>query len=464
MTQLAIIGLDCAPPSLVFERCRHVMPNVSRLIDEGAHGSLRSSEPPITVPAWACMTTGRDAGELGLYGFRNRARGDYGLRVASGDDVRPKRVWDYLGDAGHSVAPLFVPLTYPPRPLRGVTMSGFLTPPGATASFPRGLEAELEARFGPYLSDVQNFRTDELPRVWDELHAMGRQHFAIARHIVETRDPAFMMMVEMGPDRFHHAFWSHFDPAHPRHVAGGPYQDAAERYYAFLDEEIGALLETLGEDCTIMIVSDHGAKAMQGGFCINEWLLQRGDLVLRELPTEPTPLREVIDWSRTRAWAEGGYYARLFINVEGRERQGVVPPTEAERVADDIAGALAEVVSPTGDSLRPRCVRPRDAYRRVRGTPPERMIYLDDLRYRALGTVGHGTLFRPTNDGGPDGCNHDWDGIFILHGPDVPRGERVEGATLFDVTPTALGHFGVDVPGLEGVDRLAELRALAGAT
>jgi predicted AlkP superfamily phosphohydrolase/phosphomutase len=63
--RLLILGLDCVPPALLFDRCRDVMPNVSALIERGVHGPLRSSEPPITVPAWACMTSGRDAGELG---------------------------------------------------------------------------------------------------------------------------------------------------------------------------------------------------------------------------------------------------------------------------------------------------------------------------------------------------------------------------------------------------------------
>ena len=67
-----VLGLDCAPPSLVFERFAEVMPCLSRLRREGLYGPLRSTEPPITMPAWASMATGRDPGELGIYGFRNR--------------------------------------------------------------------------------------------------------------------------------------------------------------------------------------------------------------------------------------------------------------------------------------------------------------------------------------------------------------------------------------------------------
>ncbi|HVM96495.1 MAG TPA: alkaline phosphatase family protein, partial [Candidatus Acidoferrales bacterium] len=70
--KVAVIGLDCVPPQLVFERWVELLPNLRRLMGEGAWGSLRSCDPPITVPAWASMVTGKDPGQLGVYGFRNR--------------------------------------------------------------------------------------------------------------------------------------------------------------------------------------------------------------------------------------------------------------------------------------------------------------------------------------------------------------------------------------------------------
>ena len=72
MKRLAIIGLDCAAPALVFDRFAADLPNLRRLMDAGSWGPLASCDPPITVPAWSCMTASRDAGQLGFYGFRNR--------------------------------------------------------------------------------------------------------------------------------------------------------------------------------------------------------------------------------------------------------------------------------------------------------------------------------------------------------------------------------------------------------
>ena len=80
-SRVIVIGLDCAPPALVFDRWREHLPSIARLMDRGSWGPLRSTIPPITVPAWTCMVSGRDPGELGLYGFRNRVAGSYDLRV-----------------------------------------------------------------------------------------------------------------------------------------------------------------------------------------------------------------------------------------------------------------------------------------------------------------------------------------------------------------------------------------------
>jgi predicted AlkP superfamily phosphohydrolase/phosphomutase len=437
--RMIVIGLDCAPPELVFHRYRDAMPNVRALMERGVWGPLRSSEPPITVPAWACMMSGRDPGELGLYGFRNRIVGSTDLRLATGKDVRVKRVWDWLGEHGYRVAVLFVPLTSPPTPVRGHMVSGFMHPGGDTPwCFPRSLERELESRFGAYLADVEDFRSDDLDRIYREIVAMTDQHFEVAQWVWEEKDPDFMMMVEIGVDRFHHAFWRHIDPEHPSHEPGNPYAELGREYYARLDAHIGRLWAMGDSQTSIIVVSDHGARAMLGGFCVNEWLIKRGHLTLRKAPREQTPWSKVqVDWSRTTAWAEGGYYGRIFINVAGREPEGIVPPTELRRVRESLRRDLEALQDEQGVSI-PTLVRvPEEAYREVRGFPPDLMVYFDDLRLRAIGSVGHDRLIVAENDTGPDTCNHAWHGIHVHAGPTPP--ERVD--TLYEIPATILNAF-----------------------
>ena len=78
------------------------------------------------------------------------------------------------------------------------------------------------------------------------------------------------MMVEMGPDRLHHGFWKYADPEHRKYEPGSPYENAIRDYYKYLDQEIGEILSLTDDDTITMIVSDHGAQAMEGGVWINE--------------------------------------------------------------------------------------------------------------------------------------------------------------------------------------------------
>jgi predicted AlkP superfamily phosphohydrolase/phosphomutase len=453
--RMMVIGLDCAAPRLVFDRYREVMPNLSALMEHGTWGTLRSSEPPITVPAWTCMVSGRDPGELGLYGFRNRTRGETQLRLAGGEDVRVKRVWDWLGEQGYRVAPLFVPLTSPPTPVRGQMISGFMWPGGDAAwCFPKALEAEIRARFGPYLADVEDFRADDLDRIYRDIVTMTQQHVDIAAHVWKEKEPDFMMMVEIGVDRFHHAFWRHIDPEHPRHEPGNRWEQRGREYYRTLDAHIGRLRALTDDETTVLVVSDHGARAMHGGFRINEWLRQKGYLVLRKPPGAPAPLdHEEINWSRTVAWAEGGYYARIFLNVVGREPNGIVPPSELRHVRAKLRAELEQASDDDGQRV-PVSVRiPEEHYRQARGFPPDLMVYFDDLKLRAIGTIGGGHIVVAENDTGPDSCNHDWDGIFVMSGGAAAPLGRVEGAQIYDVTATILSAFGLErPPGIVGRD------------
>jgi predicted AlkP superfamily phosphohydrolase/phosphomutase len=394
------------------------------------------------------MVSGRDAGELGLYGFRNRVVGDTHLRLVDARDVHVKRIWDWLGEHGYRVAPLFVPLTSPPTPVRGQMVSGFMWPGShARWCFPRGLEAELVDRFGPYLADVENFRADDLDRIYRDIVMMTEQHVEIAEYVWKEKQPDFMMMVEIGVDRFHHAFWRHIDPEHPRHEAGNPWGHLGREYYQLLDTHIGRLRALTDEDTAVMVVSDHGARAMHGGFCINEWLIREGYLTLREPPAAPGPLDHArVDWKRTTAWAEGGYYARVFLNVAGREPNGTIAPAAVHTVRGELRGALENASDDEGHRI-PTSVRiPQEHYRQARGFPPDLMVYFDDLKLRAIGSIGGNRIVVTENDTGPDSCNHDWDGIFVMSGGGTVARGYVTGAEIYDVAPTILGAFGVPRP------------------
>ncbi len=447
--KVAVIGLDCATPQLVFDRYLDELPVMKGLVERGVHGRLRSSDPPITVPAWSSMMTGVDAGTLGFYGFRNRKDYSYeGLAFATSLAVKRERVWERLGREGRRSIVLGVPQTYPPKPFHGDLVTSFLTPSvDSQFTHPPELKEDI-ARIlegQEYLLDVKGFRTDDNRYILDQCTRMTDQRFKIACEWVRTRPWDFFMMVEMGPDRIYHGLWSFTDPAHPKYVPGNPFENAILDYHKHLDARMGELIDALPPETVVLVVSDHGAKAMDGGICVNEWLLREGWLALEERPTEPTPLAKCrVDWSRTRAWGEGGYYARIFLNVEGREPRGVVPADDYERVRGELAAALEAVPDHQGRPIPTRALKPEDLYRTRNGIPPDLLVYWGDLAWRSVGRVGMPDVYTFENDTGPDDANHDYHGLFVMADPARAGGGRaLEGLHLMDVHATILDLFGL---------------------
>jgi predicted AlkP superfamily phosphohydrolase/phosphomutase len=448
-TRVIVIGLDSVPPRLAFDLLADEMPCLTRLRSRGVYGALRSTDPPITIPAWITMTCGRDPGELGIYGFRNRVPGGRRMALVEARALPSPRIWELAAAQGLRSVVVSVPPSYPPADAPGIEMTGcFLTPGSRSrwASTP-ALERELGERFGDYIVDAEAHRTADRRRLLQQCRALTEQHFGIFRHLLETRRPEFGMIVDLGPDRLHHGLLSALLPEHPLHDPDDPLVVECRRYYALLDEQIAATVESAGPDATVLVVSDHGVRPLMGGVCLNEWLAREGYLALANTPDEPRPLgRCDVDWSRTRVWGAGGYYGRLFVNLAGREPDGVVPPEQYEPLRDELAARLAELPGAGGAVLHNRVLWPDRLFARARGLPPDLMVYFDGLSHRSIGSLGHGQLLVPGNDTGPDEANHDPDGIFVMAGNRAPADGPREGLAVTDVFATLVALLGLARP------------------
>ncbi|HIJ65171.1 MAG TPA: phosphodiesterase [Candidatus Hydrogenedentes bacterium] len=447
--RVLVIGLDCATPQFVFGPERFDLPNLHELMRRGCWGRLESCHPPITVPAWSVMTAGKDPGTLGFYGFRNRRDYSYDPMVtANATAVRDERVWDILSRNGKKVVVLGVPQTYPPNPVNGWLVSGFLAPDTRSDyAYPKSLKREIEAAAGEYVIDVKDFRTDDKDGLLERLYALMANRFAIARFLIEQKPWDFFMMVEMGLDRLHHGFWKFCANDHPMFQPGNPYENVIRDFYRSVDREVGGLLDVVGDETAILVVSDHGAKSMRGGICVNQWLVNNGLLTLHDRLDGPKRIEDChIDWAKTSVWSSGGYYARMFFNVKGREPQGVIPPDEYEAFRDQLAEAIKAMPDHNGEPLRNRVVRPQEVYRAVNGVAPDLIVYFGDLAWRAVGPVGFENIYTFENDTGPDDANHDCYGIFIMDDRVERGGREVQNLHLMDVAPTILDLLGVEIP------------------
>ena len=447
--KVLVIGLDSAPPKLVFEKFKDELPNLSSLIDNGLYARMKSSHPPITIPAWMVMSTGKDPGSLGIYGFRHRKPGVYNdFYIVNSKFIKEKRVWELIEPHGKRSCLVGIPPSYPPFKVNGCMVSCFITPSTKRSyTYPDGLRSEIESVVGEYEFDVK-FRVENRDQVRDDIFRMTKKRFKLLNHFVESKKWDFFMFVEIGLDRLHHAFWKYFDETHHLYEPGNKYEDVIPKYYKLLDEKIGELLSRVGDDTYTIVVSDHGIKKMEGAFVINEWLMDKGYLTLKKEPEKVVNIDQAdIDWPKTIAWGWGGYYARVFLNVEGREPQGVVKKEDYENMRDQLIEDFKKIRDPNGRLMDNQVYKPEQLYPTLRGDPPDLMVFFDNLYWRSAGTIGYNSFYLPENDIGPDDAVHAWHGIFILNDPQETIPHRyIDEISILDIAPTILGLYGINKP------------------
>jgi predicted AlkP superfamily phosphohydrolase/phosphomutase len=349
---------------------------------------------------------------------------------------------------------LGIPQTFPPKPVNGILVGDFLTPDTKSDyTYPSEFKNEITKVVGDYILDVREFRSDKKDSILKEIFEMTRKRFQLARYLLAEKEWDYFMMVEIGVDRIQHAFWACMDKTHRYYRPGNSHENAILDYYRLIDAEIGELLKFADKSTTVFVVSDHGVQKMEGSICINEWLIREGYLSLLEMPTTPTPFAKLkVDWSKTKAWGDGGYYSRIFLNLKGREPQGTVDAGEYDQLRSELIEKIEAIPDEKGLPIGTKVFRPEELYQTRNGVAPDLMVYFGKLAWRSAGTVGRDSIHTFENDTGPDDANHGQYGIFIA----APAGSngttgRLQGLEIQDIAPTILKILDVSIPGdMEG--------------
>ena len=256
------------------------------------------------------------------------------------------------------------------------------------------------------------------------------------------------------PDRLQHMFWRYRDADHPA-ATPGDYAHVIEDHYRRCDEAVGRALTYADDDTLFVVLSDHGFGSFRRGVHLNSWLHENGFLALAkgvESGEEAGDFLRHVDWSNTRAYALG--LGSIYLNVKGRESNGIVPADGAADVADAIARGLRELRDPQDGHAAVRDVFARD--RVYRGT------YVDAAPDLVVGfAAGYRVSWGTALGGVPRGLVEDnvkrWSGDHIVDPALVPgvlfmnrpfAGAR---ASLEDMAPTILAALGVPpAPAMEG--------------
>ena len=503
--RVLVIGMDGATPQLLFPWAEEgKLPNLAKLIKEGVSGKLRSTIPPITAAAWVSFMTGKSPGKHGVVDFVQRKFGSYertrgldkweieeksgiDLSVVSAAAISSKKIWDILSENGKRVGVMHVPITYPPKKVNGFMITGLGTPSlESDFTYPRELrEKILSEGYKIHITELDVENNEDA--VLRNMHETEEGRCKVAINLMREYDnwDFFFVMFE-APDVAQHLFWKHTDPEHHVHEPekAKKYGDAILNCYQLLDELIGKILENVDENnTTVIIMSDHGGGALNRIFYINQWLLDMGLVKLRKKANReialrlglskenirymliklglkriikriPKNLRERMpdaytisdfDWKETKAYSIGGW-GFIYLNLRGREPEGIVSEEEYEVLRDYIINELYKLKDPdTGENVVKEVFKKEDLYD---GQPsdqlPDLIVMTDESIDCKHSITKESSVLVPSSPG--KSGNHRKDGIFIIKGKNIRKNMIIENAEIIDIAPTILYLMGVPIP------------------
>lgn len=478
-----ILGLDGA----TFDVFRPLMdagrmPNLKRLTETGAAGTLLSTKPPMTPAAWTTFMTGKGPGKHGIIDFERYDPQTGQLSFNSTFQIREKTIWEILSSKGLKVGSINLPMTYPPTPVNGFMISGFETPStDVEFTWPADLKQDILREFPNY-----SYKTHWKRKVFgglalyrDNLKYIERtfwQGLDLARHCTQRFGGWDVLMVLLKfTDNLQHKAWKYIDPNLPADRSAK--SQAAAECFTELDRAIGQFAEFAREQgATLMIMSDHGHGSLDGKVQPNLLLKQWGQLKLRDMAsrwntrtryllhrlllkkggrftTDDLSIeRELaIDWAGTQACVmHAGIYGFLYINLKGRQPTGTVEPQQYERLREELRERFLGVEDrgPDGRTVRifPEVHKAEDLYNCSREEHP----WLPDLilvpqpglavvrKIRGLSAVRW--LPRRRIEG-----THRLEGMLTVWGEHVVAGKPVD-ANIADIAPTVLAGLGLPVP------------------
>jgi predicted AlkP superfamily phosphohydrolase/phosphomutase len=487
--KLLAVGLDGATFDLIRPWVEAgQLPTLSRLLRTGASGLLKSTIPALTPPAWVSSVTGVNPGKHGVFDFLQGKERHRPVSVTT-RDWRVEPIWLRLGREGFKVGVVNFPVGYPPFPVNGFMLAGFLTPSTAEDyAYPPSLPREIKKAVGRYRTSVdeKNLDYDNPDAFLKDLARVTKLHTDTAVYLSRAYEVDFLQIIYDGLDRVQHYFWRFMDDSASCPEA---HRQAILNHYRLLDTCIVRLLSGFPAETTVLVYSDHGFGPLRKRVHIETVLLGLGLMALNPeaeavsskeklwgkeeieavayklglgtrlktllpgswknaLPSAGADRPERINWNQTRAFFASTPNQSIRINLAGREAQGIVSPgQEYEAIRQRLIDALMSLKDlDTNQPVIDKVYRREEIYQ---GGVVEQA---DDLIVCAAPGYYLVAEPAPTVMSQPDEARLAWsgihrpEGIVIWSGPDTKSGQTLEPLSIQDIAPTMLHLMGLAVP------------------
>ncbi len=437
------------------------LPHFAEFMHGGAYGVLYSTYPPYTLPAWTSIFTGVNPAKHGITDFTIRIGNEYKLCTAQYREV--STAWRILSDTGRKVILVNDPVAYPPEPI-GIHVTGFLTPPSSKRyTYPEHLREELDKATGGYYPEVRQryykwLKTDR-QKAYEALSEYSRKVAEAAMYLLRNYEWDASGVVFTSTDRLQHYFWS--------------MNSYIEQHYREIDTYLSWVMDTASqENADVIIVSDHGFRGVKTLFYANTLLYEHGYIDTEKETIATKGLRKAGISRKTLLKLLKRHETTLSIIRKLLPKQlKKTIPTDGKRINTEKSKAF--VLTDTGvfinyvvfesDEERNKvledvmqlllesgfvksCVKAEQViYGPLLSRAPDIFMVLND-GVKTSTELHPGIISAPTPVGGING-DHEHEGIFLAHGPNVNRlGKLTNPLSVYDIAPTLLALLNAGVP------------------
>jgi predicted AlkP superfamily phosphohydrolase/phosphomutase len=466
---LLIVGLDGASFNLVGPWLKQgELPHLQHILDSGVSGDLESCLPPVTMPAWRVFSTGKYPGKLGVFWHQQLDLQTHQVITPDATYFPGADYWDYLNQAGFRTGIVGMPDTYPPRPLDGFLVSAGPSAGATDYTYPPEAVEEIESQVGFQLNIKGDFyHADERSPVVQEAIDVVDHTFAAAEYLATKYPVDVLQITSFDINRLQHFFYD-----------GQP----TLRAWQIVDGWLGKMRPQFDY---VLVLSDHGTEKLKRTFFLNAWLRQNGYLKTKSHPLDILPKlglnrttiggivqrlglmkffsfetllkyasklpsntgvfgefgnQEVVkrvDWSRTQAFALA--QGPLYIN-----REVVGDNGGYERLRDELIERLEALTDPeSGEPIIEKVYKREELYHGPYADRAPDLLVLNYDAYHNRAGLTQADVFAESWKW--KGNNRHF-GLFMLAGPGIKQGEKLQGVRIIDLAPTILHLAGVAAP------------------
>lgn len=353
--KILIVGVEGVSLNLLNEWLDEgELPHIAKILEEGSIINLTTPLPLVSPVTWTSFATGKNPGEHGIFGWEQCNPYTYRKYIPLADDIKEKTFWQILSENGKRVIVINAYLTYPPKPINGIIISGMPTP--SLATYPPELKKKLE-KMG-YKVEAKGYVDTPKEEFLRDLERTMKKRGEVALELLKSEewDLFFVLFPEI--DRLQHSLWGELERKKGK--------ETILKFYRLLDGIIGNLTEEVG-NASVLIISDHGFRKVKKRFHINQWLLRKGYLKLKFTPRnlvnsfllractllkqtglsdiflkifkkggKTKPLEFEIDWENTKAFSCAFYDPGIYIN----------PLFEKEKIKEQLRKELLRIKDP----------------------------------------------------------------------------------------------------------------------